>query len=42
MKDKMNFKKPGEESFPPHQDAMAGWGCSDCLTIGGSNRSYYK
>ena len=34
MKDKMNFKKPGEGTFPPHQDALAGWTSSDCLTIG--------
>ena len=34
MKDKFNFKKPGEGSFPPHQDAQSGWPNHNCLTIG--------
>jgi 2-polyprenyl-3-methyl-5-hydroxy-6-metoxy-1,4-benzoquinol methylase len=43
MKDKMNFKKPQELAFPPHQDVLSGWQGSktsnnqenyDCLTIG--------
>lgn len=25
FKDKINFKYPGKEPFPPHQDALAGW-----------------
>lgn len=25
FKDKLNYKRPGREPFPPHQDASAGW-----------------